>query len=349
LGAMTFSKEAGGNQWGLPVCNEKDSHQILDEFATLGGNFIDTADVYTKVGVDGDSEKVVGNWLKTKTREDFVIATKVRFRTGDGVNNCGLSRLHILVNVEKSLKNLQTSYIDLYQIHSWDAETPLKETLITLNDLVRSGKVRYIGVSNILPTQLQKAIDLSRHIGIEEFVCLQPQYNLLCRSPEWDLIPVAIEEGLGVIPWSPLAGGLLSGKYSRNSIKAEEGSRIAWSEKFGWKATSLSAHASEKMSTILDKLHSVAKETGRSPAQVALRWLLQKPGVTAPIIGARKIEQLRDNMAASTFQLTPEQMKKLDEASSEDPPYPYGQSWIHDREMRPVYRVQPRQKTTFLS
>jgi len=292
-------------------------------------------------------KKIIGKWLSTKTRDDYLLATKVRMRVGPGVNDAGLSRKHILSGIENSLKNLQTDYVDLYQVHSWDTSTPLKETLSTLHDLLRSGKVRYVGISNFLPSQIQRAVDLASHMGFN-FTTVQPQYHLLCRAVEWDLIPVCQTEGLGVLPWSPLAGGYLSGKFTSASVAEDaKESRIGWADKIGWTATAFSS-LSGKDSNLktLDVLHEVSKETGRSCAQVAIRWLLQKPGVTAPIIGARTIDQLKDNLGASTFTLTPEQVKKLDTASEVPIPYPYAQFWAQSREPtmfgKPPFQVVER-------
>ena len=220
LGAMTFGRET----------TEEVSRQILDRFVAAGGNFVDTADVYSR----GASEEIVGRWLKDQPRDDLVIATKVRFPMGSGPNDVGLSRKHILAGVEASLRRLQTDYIDLYQVHCWDHVTPLEETLSTLDTLVQSGKVRYIGASNFSGWQLQKAIDLSLRMGWEPFTCLQPQYNLLCRTTEWELVPVCLNEGLGIIPWSPLRGGWLSGKYRRGMTAPPAGTRVEIAEEQGW-------------------------------------------------------------------------------------------------------------------
>src|SRR5690606_410779 len=220
LGAMTFGRET----------TEADSHAILDRFVELGGNFIDTADVYSR----GLSEEITGRWLSQKNRDDLVIATKVRFPMGEGPNDLGLSRKHIMSAVENSLRRLRTDYIDLYQVHCWDHITPLEETLSTLDVLVKSGKVRYIGVSNYTGWQLQKAIDMSRHNGWEPYTCLQPQYNLLTRTMEWELTDVCLNEGVGIIPWSPLRGGWLSGKFRRGMTAPAEGSRIEKAEQQGW-------------------------------------------------------------------------------------------------------------------
>lgn len=308
LGAMTFGRETP----------EVESYTMLDRFVAAGGNFIDTANVYST----GISEEIVGKWLSRQRRDDYVIATKVRFPMGDGPNEVGLSRKHILSSVEASLRRLQTDYIDLYQVHCWDPATPLKETLSTLNDLVRSGKVRYIGASNFAGWQLQKAIDISRERSWERFVCLQPQYNLLTRSTEWELIPVALKEGLGVIPWSPLRGGWLSGRYHRGMSAPPSGSRVEEASKQNW-GERWENYANEHTWNLLDTVFAIAETTGKSVAQVALRWLLQKPGVTAPILGVRTMKHLEDNLGAAGWSLTDAQMAQLDTASAHPLPYPY--------------------------
>lgn len=307
LGAMTFGREA----------TEEESWRMMDCFVDAGGNFIDTADVYSQ----GLSEEIVGRWMKGRRRDDLVIATKVRFSMGPGVNEVGLSRKHILSGVENSLRRLQTDAIDLYQVHMWDDGTPLEETLSTLNGLVESGKVRYIGASNYAAWQLQKAVDLSKFRGWEPFSCLQPLYNLLDRDIESELVPVCRNEGVGIIPWSPLRGGWLSGKYHRGmetppaGTRVEEASQKGWSE--GW-----DTYANDHTWSVLDTLFDVADETSKQPAQVALRWLIQKPGVTAPIVGARTLKHLGTNLGAAGWTLTAEQMERLDTASAVKPGYP---------------------------
>jgi len=317
FGTMTCSV-TGAGPWGMTAAKEDESFKMLSYFVGRGGNFIDTANVY------GESETVVGKWLSTVARNDLIVATKVGSSFGaKKVNSSGLSRRHILEAVEQSLKSLQTNYIDLYQVHTPDIfGTPLDETFRTFDDLVRCGKVRYIGVSNYNGVQLQKIVDLTKHHGLERIVCLQPQYNLLCRTTEWDLIPICQEENIAVIPWSPLAGGLLSGKYQRDN-KATEGSRADWSEKVGWKPTSLGGRNSDRIWNLLDVQSKIAKQNGMTAAQVAIRWLLQKPGVTAPIIGTRTLEQLKDNLDCLLKELTPAQMQELDDASAIDQPYPW--------------------------
>jgi aryl-alcohol dehydrogenase-like predicted oxidoreductase len=308
LGAMTFGRES----------SEEVSVQLLDCFLESGGNFIDTADVYSQ----GVSEEILGRWLQRKNRDDLVIATKVRFPMGPGLNDLGLSRKHILSAVEASLRRLNTSYVDLYQVHMWDPGTPLEETLDALHQLVRSGKVRYLGASNYAGYQLQKAIDLSRQMGGEAFSSLQPLYNLLDRSFEWELLPVCEAEGVGVIPWSPLRGGWLSGKYRRGMQGPPPDTRIEEAQKQGW-GESWALYANERTWHVIDELFAVADEVQKTPAQVALNWLLQKPTVTAPIIGARTVAHLEDNLGATGWSLTSEQISRLDQASAQPLPYPY--------------------------
>jgi len=308
LGAMTFGRES----------TKTESNQMLDHFKAAGGNFIDTADVYSR----GLSEMILGRWLKKQNREDFVIATKVRFDMGDSPNDIGLSRKHILASIESSLKRLDTDYVDLYQIHSWDPGAPLEETLQTLDGLIKSGKVRYIGASNVAAWQLQKAIDISYHNGWEAFSCLQPLYNLLDREMEWGLVPVCLNEGVGIIPWSPLRGGWLSGKYQRGMDAPPEGTRVEEAEKQGW-SESWRVYANERTWSIVDTVRSISAETGKSPAQIALNWLLQMPGVTAPIIGARNLKHLKDNLGSTGWSLNAKQMTKLNDVSRKPLPYPY--------------------------
>ncbi len=308
LGAMTFGRET----------SEKDSFAILDRFVEAGGTFLDTADVYSR----GISEEIVGRWLKTKNRDDFVIATKVRFAMGDGQNDVGLSRKHIMAGIEASLKRLGTDYIDLYQVHAWDPLTPLEETLSTLHALVERGLVRYLGASNFRAWQLQKALYTSKKNGWETFSCLQPQYNLLCRATEYELLPLCQEEGLGVIPWSPLRGGWLSGKFQRGMQQAPENTRVAEAEKHGW-GESWSRYDNDYTWGVLDALYAVAREAEKTPAQTAINWLLQRQAVTAPIIGARSLAQLEDNLGASGWALSAQQMARLDGASRLPVTYPY--------------------------
>ena len=311
LGAMTFGRET----------SEAESLSILDRFVEAGGNFIDTADVYT----NGRSEEILGGWLKDQDRDNLVLATKVRFRTGPGTNEIGLSRKHILAGVEDSLRRLDTDYLDIYQIHMWDHDTPIAETLSTLNTLVQSGKVRYLGASNVAGYQLQRAIDLSRSNGWEPFSCLQPLYNLLDRAIEWELLPVCQDEGLGVIPWSPLRGGWLSGKYQRGMTEPPANTRIETAESEGWDER-WSKYANDHTWNVIDELLAVASESDKTPAQVALNWVLNRPGVTAPIIGVRTMRHLEDNLGAVGWSLTDDQITRLNSISDKPQPYPY--NWL---------------------
>ena len=310
LGTMTFGREG--------EASEQESHRMLDAFVAAGGNFLDTANVYSR----GVSEQIVGRWLKRQDRDALVVATKVRFPMGEGPNDAGLSRKHILASLRASLERLQTDHVDLLQVHAWDPRTPLEVVLSTLDTVVREGRVRYVGASNFAGYQLQRAIDLARERGYEPFVSLQPQYNLLCRSTEWELLPVAQRENLGVIPWSPLRGGWLSGKYRRGMEHPPTGTRVEIAAAKGW-GESWPNLANEHTWTVLDALHEVAEATGRTPAQVAVRWLLQRPAVTAPILGARTMAQLEDNLGALGWSLSGEHMAKLTAASDVDLPYPY--------------------------
>ncbi len=319
LGTMTFGRET----------TEADGFTMMDTFADAGGNFLDTADVYSK----GGSEAIVGRWLARQPREQFVVATKVRYPMGDGPNDTGLSRKHIVAGLEASLKRLNLDYIDLYQIHGWDPLTPMQTILRTLTDLVRKGMVRHIGVSNVKGWQLQYALDVAREHDLEPFVCLQPQYNLLARATEWELLDVCRTSNVGVIPWSPLRGGWLSGKFTRGMTAPPQDSRIAAAEDHGW-GERWSNYNNEFTWTVLDALFGVATEAGKTPAQVALNWLLQNDAVTAPIIGARTMAQFTDNLGAAGWDLTPQQMAALDAASRPLVSYPYDADaqWQRDRD-----------------
>jgi aryl-alcohol dehydrogenase-like predicted oxidoreductase len=305
LGCMTFGREA----------SEEDSKRLVDRFLEAGGNFIDTADVYSK----GVSEEITGRAIKG-ARDDVVLATKVYFPMGEGPNDTGLSRKHVTQGCEDSLRRLGTDYIDLYQVHCWDSATPLKETLSALTDLVRSGKVRYIGVSNFTGWQLVKSVCLSEANGLERFVCLQPQYSLVERNIEREILPICLEEGLGVIPWSPLGGGFLSGKYRREE-ELPEGSRI--SEAVASMEEHWDRRATDRNWRALDVVGRISEETGKSYAQISLNWLLRQDGVTAPIIGARTLEQLEDNLGASGWTLDEEQVEEFSDASALEDVYPY--------------------------
>lgn len=305
LGCMTFGREA----------DEEDSKKLVACFLEAGGNFIDTADVYTR----GVSEEITGRAIKS-VRDDVVLATKVRFPMGEGPNDVGLSRKHVTQGCEDSLRRLGTDYIDLYQVHCWDAATPLEETLDALADLVRAGKVRYIGVSNFTAWQLVKSVGLSDALGLERFVCLQPQYSLIERNVEYEILPACLEEGLGVIPWSPLGGGFLSGKYRRDARPPED-SRIAGAEEE--QEEHWDRRATERNWNVLDVVGEISESTGKSYAQISLNWLLRQPAVTAPIIGARTLEQLDDNLGAAGWELDGDQVRRLSEAGALEDTYPH--------------------------
>jgi aryl-alcohol dehydrogenase-like predicted oxidoreductase len=303
LGTMTFG--AGTEQ--------REAHRMLDEFTAAGGTLIDTADTYQF----GGSERIIGSWLSSHNRDDLVIATKAYGELGAGAPVNGAGRKHLITAVEASLRRLGTDYIDLFQIHVFDDATPIEETLSTLDALVTSGKIRFIGASNYTGWQLQKSIDLSRAAGWEAFVCLQPLYNLLCRDVELELLPICRNEGLGLLCWSPLEGGWLSGKYTRDLAGPPPGSRYA-DQPESWRRD-----ATEERWQVIDAVASIAAQTGRTPAQVALRWLMQRNGVTAPIIGARTVDQLRDNLGAAGWSLTAGEVEQLTKISEPTLPYPY--------------------------
>lgn len=302
LGTMTFGNEA----------DEETSKQITDRFVEAGGNFVDTANVYSK----GVSEELTGQAIARHKREDIVLATKFRFPMGDGPNDSGASRKHVIAACEASLRRLGTDYIDLYQIHCWDAHTPVEETLSALDDLVRAGKVRYIGASNFTGWQLEKSLRVSEREGLARFDCLQPQYSLIVRDIEREVLPVCREEGLGVIPWSPLAGGFLTGKYSREDAPPEDTRMAAWTDT--WQR-----HATPEKFDVVDRVATVAGARGKEPAQVALNWVKNRPGVTSPIIGARSLEQLEKNLGATGWSLSPEELDSLEETSALPYAYPY--------------------------
>ena len=308
LGTMTFGRET----------SRDDSFRIMDAFADRGGTFLDTANVYST----GRSEEIVGEWLGQRNRREFVLATKVRFPMGDGPNDAGVSRKHILESVEDSLRRLGTDYIDLYQVHCWDPYTPLEETLSTLDRLVRDGKVRYLGASNYTGYQLERALTMQRANGWEPFVSHQPQYNLLERGAEFEVLPVCRDHGPGVIPWSPLRGGWLSGKYRREMDGAPDGTRIKQAEKEGWHE-SWSRYNTDRTWRIIEALLEIADRTGREPAQVAINWLTRRPGVTAPIVGARTLDHLNTNLGAVGWTLSDEDLATLNEVSEMAPIYPY--------------------------
>jgi aryl-alcohol dehydrogenase-like predicted oxidoreductase len=303
LGTMTFGNEA----------DEATSRAIVDRFLEAGGNFVDTANVYSQ----GVSEEITGRALG-KRRDDVILATKVRFAMGDGPNDVGVSRRSIRKQVEASLRRLGTEWIDLYQVHCWDPRTPLEETISTLDDLVREGKVRYIGASNFAGWHLAKALGIAALHNWEPFVSLQPEYSLITRDIERELLPLCIEENLAVLPWSPLAGGVLTGKYRKDAEFPAE-TRGADTEN----PITFTYRLDDRAWNIVDAVGKVAAEIGRTPAQVALNWVVHKPGITAPIIGARNLTQLEDNLGAVGWQLEKPQRDTLGWASAFRLGYPH--------------------------
>jgi aryl-alcohol dehydrogenase-like predicted oxidoreductase len=295
LGAMTFGENLG---WGSSV---EEAKQIIDRYIELGGNFIDTANFYTK----SHSEKIIGDHIgKDKARRDrLVIATKFSGNLYPGDPNGGGSSRKAIVNAaENSLRRLQMDYIDLYWLHIWDQNTPIEETMAALDDLVRAGKVRYIGVSDTPAWKIAQANTMAQFRGWSAFVALQIEYSLLERSVEQELVPLALEFGLGVTPWSPLKSGALSGKYTRANAGTVKGDRGAF----------LEGSLNEKTYAVIEQLDVIAKAHDTSVAAVSLGWLSAKPGVTSPIIGARRLDQLEDNIKALDIKLTASEIAKLD-------------------------------------
>jgi aryl-alcohol dehydrogenase-like predicted oxidoreductase len=307
LGTMTF-----GDDWGVVGTNIEESLDVLACYLDRGGNFLDTANIYTK----GHSEKVIGDYFSDNPsrRDRTVIATKFcgNMYPGDP-NGGGAGRKAILHQVDDSLRRLQTDYIDLLWVHFWDRHTPLVETMSTLNELVRSGKVRYIGFSDHPAWVCTEAISIARQNGWESLIGLQIEYSLLQRTPEDALLPMAEYQGLGVTPWSPLRGGVLSGKYTRDGRPSPEETRAAVD----------SPYLNERTYTLLDEIVKVAKEHNATPAQVALNWVQGHNAVSSTIIGAKRLSQLEDNLGALEFELTPEQRTRLEEKCTFDKHFPH--------------------------
>jgi aryl-alcohol dehydrogenase-like predicted oxidoreductase len=312
LGTMTFGTET----------DEADARSQLDAFVGAGGNLVDTADVYSA----GVSEEIIGRWLATtgsEVRDGIVLATKGRFATGQDANDIGLSRRHLQRALEASLRRLDVDCIDLYQVHAWDPLTPLEETLGALDDMVRTGKVRYVGLSNYTGWQVQKTVCVAQQHGFAAPVTLQPQYNLLVRELEWEIVPACLDAGLGLLPWSPLGGGWLTGKYQRDTPPVGA-TRLGEDPERGVEAYSRRS-TQQRTWDVVDAVRGVADGRGLSMAQVALAWLVDRPAVTSVILGARTLEQLDDNLAAAKLHLDPEETAVLDAASDPAPAdYPYG-------------------------
>ena len=321
LGTLTFGNETG----------EADSFAQLDRFLSAGGTLIDTADVYA----DGRSEQIIGRWLASRAdaRDLVVIATKGRFPTTGDPNGHGLSRRHLTEALDASLRRLGVETIDLYQLHGWDPLTPVEETLRFLDDAVRAGKVRYFGLSNFLGYQIQKYVDFADRYGLIRPVTVQPQYNLMARAIEWEVVPACQAEGLGLLPWSPLASGWLTGKYHRNEPPAA-GSRLSDQMDQGMRTWNERGHL-ERNWQVIDAVRKVAEGRGAAMSQVAIAWVLARPAVRSVILGARTLAQLDDNLAAADLELTGDETRLLEVASDPGAPdYPYGGRGQSQRDRR---------------
>lgn len=308
LGTMIFGEESGRST------PPDVARSMIDQFLDGGGNFIDTANVYA----GGRSEEIVGEALQGR-RDQVVLATKVRHRRGPGANDTGLSRRHIIQEVENSLRRLQTDYIDLYYAHMWDPLTPLEETLRAFDDLVTAGKVRYIGISNFKAWQVMKALALSDVSGWARPIAAQYQHSLVVRDIEQEFVELFLAEGIGSVPWGPLGGGFLSGKYRRGQ-RPQEG-RLAQApdhEEEAWRR-----RATDRNWRIIDAVGEIADNRDKSYAQVALNWLLSRREVSSVIIGARTVDQLEDNLGAVGWELSGSELDVLDEVSEPEPGYPY--------------------------
>ena len=314
LGTMTFGGE--GMWTAIGTLDQSESNALVKSALDAGVNFIDTANVYS----NGLSERITGQALKDCgiARHDVVLATKALGPMGDGINDRGASRHHLMNQVDASLERLQLDHIDLYQIHGWDPATPMEETVRALDDIVRSGKVRYIGVSNWAAWQIAKALGLSERQRLERFVSLQAYYSLAGRDIEREIVPMLESEGVGLMVWSPLAGGFLSGKYTRDGT--EEGRR---------KEFDFPPIDKDKGYDAVEVMQDIAREKSASVPQIALAWLLAKPFVSSVIVGARKPEQLKDNLGAISVELSEEDMKRLDAAAPPVSAYP---GWMIDRQ-----------------
>ncbi|UFH54195.1 aldo/keto reductase [Spirosoma sp. KNUC1025] len=332
LGTMTFG---GSGYWkAIGELPQDAVNDIVKTAIDNGINFIDTANVYSF----GESERLLGESIKALglSRDELVIATKVRGRMGEGKNQVGLGRLQIMQQLEGSLKRLQMDHVDLYQIHGFDPITPLEETMRGLEDVVRSGKVRYIGCSNLAAWQVMKANGIAEKNGWTKFVSTQNYYSIAGRDLENELVPMVQDQQMAILPWSPLAGGFLSGKYTRDNKPADDSRRL----NFDFPPVN-----QEKAYDIIDVMQTVAEAHGVSVARIALAWVLAKPGVTSVIIGAKNTDQLLDNIQAADISLTAEQLEKLDEISGSAKPYP---QWMIQRQSGDrfgAYNFSPNQST----
>ncbi len=313
FGTMTFG---GTGYWKvMGEQTQNDANDLVNMAIEAGINFFDTADVYST----GIAEEMLGKALGAK-RKDLIVATKVRGKMGPGPNDVGLSRKHIIEGCDASLKRLGTDYIDLYQVHSFDPYTPLEETMRALDDLIRLGKVRYIGCSNFAGWQLMKALAISEKFGLEKFITLQAYYNVIERDLEFELVPLCLDQGLGILPWSPLAGGFLTGKYKRGQTRPTDARRTDPTNQF-------LRFDEEKGFIIVDELEKIAKTHNATISQAALNYLLRKPDVSSIIIGARTKEHLTDNLKTTEWEMTIEEVARLDEVSKPPRVYPY---WMLD-------------------
>ena len=312
LGTMTFGAES----------SEDVAHAQLDAFVEAGGTLVDTADVYSA----GASESIIGRWLAARpsdVRDRVVLATKGRFPMADEPNGLGNSRRHLRRALDASLHRLGVDHVDLYQLHAWDPHTPLEETLRFLDDAVRAGKIGYPGLSNFTGWQLQRAVDVAGHQHLAVPVTLQPAYSLLVRGIEHEIVPACLHNGLGLLPWSPLAGGWLSGKYTRDQRPTGE-TRLGEDPSRGIEAYDR-VGGQARTWDVLEAVQDVAEAHGVPMAQVALAWLLARPAVSSVILGARTVEQLQQDLGAADLALSPEELARLDDVSAPDvPDYPYG-------------------------
>jgi len=321
LGTMTFGTETG----------EAEAHRQLDQFTEAGGTLVDTADVYSA----GVSEEIIGRWLADRPADvtgPVVLATKGRFATAGDPNGQGLSARHLTRALDASLRRLGVGTVDLYQLHAFDAWTPQEETLRTLDGFIRAGKILYYGLSNFTGWQLTKMVHLARQLGVPEPVTVQPQYSLVVRETEWEIVPAALDAGLGLLPWSPLAGGWLSGKYQRDQ-RPSGATRLGEDPGRGMEAWD--RRGTERTWQIIDAVQKVAEDRGVTMAEVALAWVTARPGVTSTILGARSTAQLEANLRAAGLRLAAAETAALDAASDPHAPdYPYGELGIDQRGRR---------------
>jgi aryl-alcohol dehydrogenase-like predicted oxidoreductase len=320
LGTMTFGVES----------DESGAHEQLDRFVAAGGTLVDTADVYG----DGRSEEIIGRWFASRPADvtgPVVLATKGRFPRGgdDSPNAAGLSARHLGRALDASLRRLGLEAVDLYQVHAYDPLTPLEETIRTLDNFIRAGKIRYYGLSNFTGWQLAKAVYLARALGLAAPVTLQPQYSLLVREIEWEIVPAAIDAGLGLLPWSPLGGGWLSGKYRRDQRPAGA-TRLGEDPDRGMEAWD--RRGTDRTWRVIDAVQKAAEERGVSMAEIAIAWVTGRPAVSSTILGARTLGQLETNLRAARLHLTAAETAALDAASDpQAPDYPYGELGVNQR------------------